>query len=514
MMKNKNMQEPMYHPVTSASVGRRRLAFVIRTFDVLEWGTFTRLVDRAHRQGFTTVRLQLSWCNAEKLPGIYEFDAYDAQITYILSKGMDIILTVDLQRRVYTVDGVKTAVDAVIGTDEFQYAYGADTYVVPNDCHTAMISFASEAGVEAMVRFYGAAVKHFAEKFGRDVIAYAYPTFTPFFETEYWCAGAYDYSVHAKRAFSAFLSETYASVEDLNLDLGTSYSAFEDVPMPPDTDRSPIGVLFYQCRHKTLKSLIDRLADVQKTAAPELPFAVQFGCVWDETSIRRGTLGFADLSESAALVVVDDAPGSDHAFSMDCIASALAGTKKTFGCEIKGYDMIEKGAATAEGYMEQGLISYRHNASVAYVADWMAEEPLYNFGYIFSTVSQEYLADGAPCDCVEEASDGEQIHIPLLKLFETGSIAEYQDDYRVITEDGERFCRICLHDDLTAKVYPNSIRGKDIRVDVITPDDAAKEEEKKSTKDTAMAVAALGAAAAILALGVAVKVFFSDRDGK
>lgn len=514
MMKNKNMQEPTYHPVKTASVGRRRLAFVIRNFDILEWGTFTCLVDRARRQGFTTVVLHLSWFNAEKLPGIYEFDAYDAQIAYIVSRGMDIILNVDLQRRVYTVDGVETAMDAVIGTDEFQYAHGADTYVVPTDRHTAMVSFASETGVEAMVRFYGAAAAHFSEKFGREVIAYAYPTFTPFCETEYWRAGAYDYSVHAKRAFTAFLAETYAAVDDLNLDLGTSYAAFEDVPMPPDTDRGPLGVLFYQCRHKTLKQLIDRLAAVQKTAAPEIPFAVQFGCVWDEASVRRCTLGFADLSEPAALVVADDAPGSDHAFSMDWIASALVGTKKTFGCEIGGYDKIENGTATAEGYMEQGLTSYRHNASVAYAADWTAEEPLSNFGYIFSTVSQEYLADGAPCDCVEEASDTEQIHIPLLKLFETGSAAEYQDDYRAITEDGDRFCRICLHDDLTTKTYPNSIRGKDIRVDVITPGEAAKEEEKKSTKDTAMAVAAIGAAAAIVALGVAVKVFFSDRDGK
>ena len=72
-----------------------------------------------------------------------------------------------------------------------------------------------------------------------------------------------------------------------------------------------------------------------------------------------------------------------------------------------------------------------------------------------------------------------------------------------------------MTDDLTARVYPNSIAGKDIQMDIITPEDVKKqEEEKKSVKDTAMAVAAVGAAAALLALGVAVKVFFSDRDEK
>lgn len=513
-MKNKTVHDPGCHPVTSASVGRRRLAFVIWNFDIMEWGTFTRLVDRACLQGFTTVRLHLSWFNAEKLPGIYEFDAYDAQITYVVSKGMDIILTVDLQRRVYTVDGIETAIDGVIGSDEFQYAYGEDSYIVPTNYRTAMISFASTAGTEAMVRFYGAAVSHFSEKFGHEVIAYAYPTFTPFCETEYWCAAAYDYSVHAKHAFEAFLAQTYASADDLNADLGTDYAAFADVPMPPDTDRGPLGVLFYQCRHKVLKQLIDRLAAVQRECAPAVPFAVQFGCVWDEASIRRCTICFPALSESAALVVVDDAPGFDHAFSMDYVASALAGTSKTFGNEIDGYYLIENGTTTAEDYVEQGLVSYRHNASVQYVANWTEEEPLSNFGYIFTTAVQEYLSDGAPCECVEEETDGEQIHIPCLKLFETGSAAEYQEDYSAVTENGERFCRICLHDDLTTKVYPNSIRGRDIRIDVISSEELAKEEEKKATKETSMAVAALGAAAAILALGVAVKVFFSDRDDK
>ena len=114
-----------------------------------------------------------------------------------------------------------------------------------------------------------------------------------------------------------------------------------------------------------------------------------------------------------------------------------------------------------------------------------------------------------------EDSTQEQIPVSLLRLFETGDCADYQDDYRRISDDGERFCRLNVHDDLTTKVYPHSITGKDIKVDVITPEDVQKQEdEKKSVKDTAMAVAALGAAAAILALGVAVKVFFSDRDDK
>ena len=499
----------------TTAVKQRRLAYVIWNFDVLPMNFFTSLVDRVSRQGFTTIRLHLSWFHAETVPGVYDFAPYDEQIAYIAAKGMDVILTVDLQRKVrLSEDGTKTALDAVIDTDEFQYAYGADTHVPDTLYHTAMISYASTRGTDAMVRFYGAAVKHFAETFGHEVIAYAYPTFTPFCETEYWCAGAYDYSVHMQRAFEAYLSAAYQTVEDLNCDLGTDYPSFDEVPMPDDTDRGPLGVLFYQCRHRVLKSLIDRLAAEQKSAAPQIPFAVQFGCVWDAASVRRCTYAFADLSEHADLVIVDDAPGFDHAFSMDYVASVLSDSTKAFGNEIDGYYMIENGTTTAEGYIEQGLTSYRHHASVQYVANWMTEEPLSNYGYIISTVAQEYLTT-EPAECVTEDAAQEQIPVSLLKLFETGDCSDYLDDYRRISEDGERFCRLHIHNDLTTKVYPNSAAGKDIHVDVITPADVQKqEEEKKTVKDAAMAVATLGAAAAILALGVAVKVFFSDRDDK
>ena len=503
------------HRQIAAAPQKRRLAYVIWNFDVLAWETFVRLVDRVRKQGFTTVRLHLSWFNAEKTPGVYDFAPYDAQIAYIAGCGMDVILTVDLQRKVKIGEnGIPTAIDAVIDTDEFQYACGADTYIADTMYGTAMISYAAARGTEAMVRFYRAAAEHFAAKFSHDVIAYICPTFTPYCETEYWCAGAYDYSAHMKRAFEEYLSASYADIADLNKDLGSDFASFADVPMPDDTDRGVLGVLFYQCRHKVLKSLIDRLAEAQKSVTPVIPFAVQFGCVWDAASVRRCTYAFADLSAHADLVVVDDAPGFDHAFSMDYVASVLAGSGKTFGNEIDGYYMIENGTATAEGYVEQALTSYRHGASVQYVANWMTEVPLSNYGYIFSTAAQEYLQNGRECDLATEEAEGEELHVSLLKLFETGVWQDYAEDYRAITDGGETFSRIRVHDDLTTRIYDNSAAGRDIKVDILTPEDVKKEEEKKSNRETAMAVAAIGAAA-LVAIGVAaVKMFFNDKDDK
>ena len=74
----------------SVTAKKHRLAFVIWNFEITEQAIFERLVDRVHRQGFTTIRLHLSWFNAEKTPGVYDFAPYDEQIAYIVSRGMDV----------------------------------------------------------------------------------------------------------------------------------------------------------------------------------------------------------------------------------------------------------------------------------------------------------------------------------------------------------------------------------------------------------------------------------------
>ena len=83
--------------VQSLSAAKRRLAFVIWNFEITEWEPFTALVDRVSKQGFSTVRLHLSWFNAETTPGVYDFAPYDKQIEYIRSRGMDAAVSTALR---------------------------------------------------------------------------------------------------------------------------------------------------------------------------------------------------------------------------------------------------------------------------------------------------------------------------------------------------------------------------------------------------------------------------------
>lgn len=505
--------------VLSASQKKRRMALTIRNMTPTDMETFMRTADAAAAKGFTTICLHLPWYGAEKQPLRYDFRLYDRQIAYVKAKGMDVILLVDLQRKAHTFDGERTPCDMVLNTDEFQYPCGGTTpFPIDSPGDTVMISYASRKGTDYAVRFYSDAIRHFTARFGSTIYA-AVPTFTPFCETEYWCMDDYDDSPHMRRAFTAYLSRCYKKIGDLNADLGTDYADFDAVPMPPSSDRGPLGVLFYQCRHIVLKTFIDRLAEAQKAVAPDTLFAVRFGSVWDASGVRRCTFGFEELAEEAELVAVGGGMCTDPAFSMDYIAGALARCGKAFAYEIGGYDRIEQGDCTAEDYMEQGITGFRHNASVLIVSGWTAGEAFDNYGYIFSTIAGEYITKKAPFCVSEDPMSAPAAEVSLKQLFESGDSGDamYAEHavrtYRRNTASGAVFGRIAVTDDLTHAFYPHSIEGKKEKKvkKPVNPADPAVIFRRKA-KAAAKATLAVGAAIAILAAALAAKIITSDGD--
>lgn len=499
--------------VLSASQKKRRMALTIRNGTPTDMETFMRTADAAAAKGFTTICLHLPWYDAEKQPLRYDFRLYDRQIAYVKAKGMDVILIVDLQRKEHTFDGERTPCDMVLNTDEFQYPFGGNTpFSDASPCDTVMISYASRKGTDYAVRFYSDAVRHFTARFGSTVYAAA-PTFTPFYETEYARTEDFDYSPHMHRAFTAYLSRCYKKIGDLNADLGTDYKDFDAVPMPPSSDRGPLGVLFYQCRHIVLKTLIDRLAEAQKAAAPDTLFAVRFGSVGDDAVVRRCTCGFAELAEEADLVILGGGMHTDCAFDMDYIAGVLAGTGKAFANGIGGYDKIEQGDCTAEDYIEQGITDFRHNAAVLTVSDWTAGEAFDNYGYIFSTIAGEYITEKAPFCVSEDPASAPAAEISLKQLFEIGHPEDALRAYRQNTASGAVFGRIAVTDDLTHAFYPHSIEGKKEKK-VKKPENPADPAVifRRKARAAAKATLAVGAAIAILSAALAAKIITSDED--
>jgi hypothetical protein len=58
----------------------------------------------------------------------------------------------------------------------------------------------------------------------------------------------------------------------------------------------------------------------------------QYGSTWDWLSAMRGSYGFGRQADGFDLVMVDDAPGYAHSYSMDYLRSNAAGTP--FGNEV------------------------------------------------------------------------------------------------------------------------------------------------------------------------------------
>ncbi len=277
--------------VQMASAKKHIKAFSIRNVIPTDGETFRAAVDAAKEKGFAAIRLHLAWYNIERLPLRYDFRLYDAQVAYIRRVGMRVILQIDLQRRSHVLDGVRIPCDLVLNTDEFAYCPNETeaAYSLDEGVETVMLSYASRKGTDYAVRFYRDTVKHFSDRFG-DTVFCIYPTLSPDGTTDYPEMRAPDASAHMRRAFAAYLSDTYRKVKELNRDLDADHADFDSVPLPTDMDNDLRCVLFYQARHTVLDNLIDRLREAHKSVTEKIPFAYLPGAERGEQQLHEALM--------------------------------------------------------------------------------------------------------------------------------------------------------------------------------------------------------------------------------
>lgn len=291
-------------PVEPLEIKDRYFIFRIWNFDIQSLSAFKSTVDTVAADGFNAIKVHIPWHHAEKTAGVYDYAAFDAMIDYVVKeKGMKVAISLDMTR---------TTGDTVLTEADIMRDPAGNLCVGGSGAGNRMqISFNSENAVDRCVAFYKDAVKHYDERYG-DAVLFYLPAFSQYAETEYWCAGEYDYSDNAKTAFRAFLKESYGTVEALNTALGTAYASFDGV-VPPATGTSDnLGKLWYSFRHKSLKNVIDRLAAAQEEVTVGTKFSIQLGCVYDSASALRGTYGLSELCENVDVFWIDDGPLSDH----------------------------------------------------------------------------------------------------------------------------------------------------------------------------------------------------------
>ena len=370
-------------PVGEEAVLKRYFIYRIWNFSKRELEDFKYNVDEAVKSGFNAIKVHMPWHRMQSADKTIDYAELDSLLDYVTEeKGLPAAVSIDFARRYG---------DGMLSDDELMRDINGRLCVGDVNYERAALSFCSDSATEKAVSFYKDAVTHINGKYGDKILLYL-PAFTQYCETEYWCAGQYDYSDAALTKFRKALSDKFSDISGLNEVTGKDFASFDDVKAPPCTDSSPLGVMWYNFRHEMLKSFIDRLADVQKSAAPDSKLALQLGSVFDEASSLRCTLRFADLCEKADILWIDDAPLYDHKFSMDYVRSSLPD-----GVEIaQEIDGPLQYNASPEAYLDQGLTSYGRGAVYLSIANWTVDENYRRYENVWEQISSTWLTDDPP----------------------------------------------------------------------------------------------------------------------
>ena len=423
-------------PVEPLEITDRYFIFRIWNFDIQSLSAFKSTVDTVAADGFNAIKVHIPWHHAEKTAGVYEYAAFDAMIDYVVKeKGMKVAISLDMTRTT----GDKVLTDADIMRDP-----AGNLCVGGSGAGNRMqISFNSENAVGKCVAFYKDAVKHFDERYG-DAVLFYLPAFSQYAETEYWCTSEYDYSDNAKSAFRAFLKESYGTVDVLNTALGSTYAAFDGVEPPSAGTSDNLGKLWYSFRHKSLKTVIDRLAAAQEEVTDNTKFSIQLGCVYDSASALRGTYGFVDLCENVDVFWIDDGPLSDHSFSMDYVRSCLPASVE-LAQEIDG--PLQNGA-TPELYLAQGLICFERGCTYVSAANWNMDTNYQKYRSVWQEISATWLGENPPA-VVQPAENTPVLEVSLSDLLRRRSPDRYINPYKELSVNGG-FVYVKVVDDLTA----------------------------------------------------------------
>ncbi len=427
------------------NIGQRYFIYRIWNFTPMTQSQFEAIVDAAAETGFNAIKVHIPWARVEATTaGEYDFSAFDPMIEYVVkTKGLKVAISLDLTRR---------SDDKVIPLDQMMYDPSGNLCVGGSqDGMRTMISFCSESAVNAAVAFYTAAVERYQALYAQDVLFYL-PAFSQYAESEYWCAGEYDYSDLAKTQFCAFLQQKYTDINALNTVLGTDYTAFSEIEPPSTTASDNLGQLWYQFRHQNLKSIIDKLAIAQKTVAPDSKYSLQFGAIYDAASPVRCTLAAGDLAEHADVVWIDDGPNTEHEFSMDYANAAFA-PHIMLAQEIDGPLQV---GATPEKYLDQGMDAYTRGCTYLSIANWNIDQNYRDYEWVWKQLIDAWFGDNVP-EVIDTTLTEPAMEISLTDLLRKGNPGAFITRYYGLAENGE-FVNVTVKDDLSSKTIdqPNS----------------------------------------------------------
>lgn len=429
---NQNTPEPSKPVITEApmdyesyKVNERYFIYRIWNFNITTMSVFKSTVNTAMSDGFNAIMIHIPWLHVEKAShGEYNFSKFDPMLEYVIKeKGAKVIVSVDFTRK---------EKDTLLTDDCFMMSLSGKISSGGVAFNKKQISFSSETAMSYATDFYRELCSHYNDLYGSDILCYI-PAFTQYCETEYWCTDDYDYSANALANFRTYLRNRFASVSELNLACGKSFTDFDSVTPPSGRDRSDFGMIWYSFRHQELKNAIDRLASAQKSVAPESKIAIQLGSVFDDASILRCTYNFPSLCENVDILWTDDGPTYNHTFSMDYIRSNLPSSVQ-IATEIDG---PSQNGASVENYNRQGNEGFAHGASYVNIANWFIDASYSKYKETWQNISQKWLSDSGSPENVIPGDSSRIITVSLSDMISGSGFGKILSEYEALKAEDE-----------------------------------------------------------------------------
>ncbi len=337
--------------VSFAQDNKRYLALVLVNIDEKPDDLGVKEIEKAHQLGFNAVNIAVLWdyVKVYRAGTLNPWVQVDNQIKKASELGMKI--------------GLRVWVDGWCGDLPSQWCSnfnendlmvdgeGKYTYAQSGPGKRRMTSFAATSSMTRMKNFTTEAIERYKKYQENGDILYVSLATTgeqelgyPFGNTV--ADGMYDYSQPMKEAYRVWLRKRYCNNLDvLKKSWGSDFEGLKTFnEINPKYSQyfqysfeNQDGRDWYNFRHFMLKRFNSEFIQTVKSVKVSRPFKFinDYGSVFDQLAVRRGTMAFQDLGEGTDGIKVNDFLTYNHRFSMDLIRSNMPNKWVMNEAEIK-----------------------------------------------------------------------------------------------------------------------------------------------------------------------------------
>ncbi len=291
------------------------------------------VIRQAAAAGVNSVELTIAWDKVyrDSPTGPDGWERFDKQIELCTQLGLKVAIRVQVGRNAFFIKGFW---DEANGTRDYKQNPLRGIYDYTH------FSLLHQPSVEKAADFVQQVAKRYKYLLDQKNLLFISTVISPTQEAEYYSQtvppGAeytaqystiFDYSDSYKKGFIEWLRSKYKKIIRLNLLWGSSYKTFDEIAppvniyVPSESFFGRRGKDWYIFRHLALKQFNDRMIAAVKEVDTRIPYVPEFGSVFDNQSVVRGTLAFPDLTEKADGIKVHDSPNFDHRWTMDLLRS-------------------------------------------------------------------------------------------------------------------------------------------------------------------------------------------------